>query len=98
MSLVAIAYPLRAMKQVFKKNRSLVFTRSSFPGTGKFSGHWLGDNAATWNDLKWAITGMLEFNLFGIPYVSSLLRTLSRIISSWGKTSSGKEIYGQILN
>ncbi|XP_048837847.1 sucrase-isomaltase, intestinal isoform X2 [Brienomyrus brachyistius] len=60
-----------AMKQVFKSNRSLVFTRSSFPGTGKFSGHWLGDNAATWNDLKWAITGMLEFNLFGIPYIGA---------------------------
>ncbi|XP_023648457.2 sucrase-isomaltase, intestinal isoform X1 [Paramormyrops kingsleyae] len=60
-----------AMKQVFRNNRSLVFTRSSFPGTGKFSGHWLGDNAATWNDLKWAITGMLEFNLFGIPYIGA---------------------------
>lgn len=48
-----------------------MLTRSSFPGVGKYSGHWLGDNAANWNDIKWAIPGMLEFGLFGIPYVST---------------------------
>lgn len=58
------------MQGVFKDKRSLMLTRSSFPGVGKYSGHWLGDNAANWNDIKWAIPGMLEFNLFGIPYVS----------------------------
>lgn len=47
-----------------------MLTRSSFPGVGKYSGHWLGDNAANWNDIKWAIPGMLEFGLFGVPYVS----------------------------
>lgn len=50
----------------------MVFTRSSFPGVGKYAGHWLGDNGANWNDIKWAIPGMLEFNLFGVPYVSGL--------------------------
>lgn len=49
----------------------MVFTRSSFPGVGKYAGHWLGDNAANWNDIKWAIPGMLEFNLFGIPYIGA---------------------------
>lgn len=62
----------RAAREVFGNNRSMVFTRSSFPGVGKYAGHWLGDNAANWNDIKWAIPGMLEFNLFGIPYVSGL--------------------------
>ncbi|KAL4647067.1 sucrase-isomaltase, intestinal [Arapaima gigas] len=60
-----------AMKQVFGKNRSLMLTRSSFPGVGKYSGHWLGDNAANWNDIKWAIPGMLEFSLFGVPYIGA---------------------------
>lgn len=60
----------RAVKHVFGSNRSFILTRSSFPGVGKYSGHWLGDNAANWNDIKWAIPGMLEFNLFGVPYVS----------------------------
>lgn len=58
------------MQKVFANKRSLMLTRSSFPGVGKYSGHWLGDNAANWNDIKWAIPGMLEFSLFGIPYVS----------------------------
>ncbi|KAK2512507.1 hypothetical protein Q9966_016361 [Columba livia] len=33
----------------------------------KFAGHWLGDNAATWEHLHWAIPSMLEFSLFSIP-------------------------------
>uniref|UniRef100_A0A8C1LW00 alpha-glucosidase n=1 Tax=Cyprinus carpio TaxID=7962 RepID=A0A8C1LW00_CYPCA len=61
----------KASKAVFGKSRSMVFTRSSFPGVGKYSGHWLGDNGANWNDIKWAIPGMLEFNLFGIPYIGA---------------------------
>ncbi|XP_052008312.1 sucrase-isomaltase, intestinal-like [Xyrauchen texanus] len=61
----------KASRQVFGNNRSMVFTRSSFPGVGKYSGHWLGDNGANWNDIKWAIPGMLEFNLFGIPYIGA---------------------------
>lgn len=60
-----------ATRKVFEKKRSMVFTRSSFPGVGKYAGHWLGDNAANWNDIKWAIPGMLEFNLFGIPYIGA---------------------------
>lgn len=62
----------RALRRVFGGNRTLMLTRSSFPGVGKYSGHWLGDNAANWNDIKWAIPGMLEFGLFGIPYVSRI--------------------------
>ncbi|TRY94145.1 hypothetical protein DNTS_001828, partial [Danionella cerebrum] len=61
----------KASKVVFGKNRSMVFTRSSFPGVGKYAGHWLGDNGANWNDIKWAIPGMLEFNLFGVPYIGA---------------------------
>ncbi|XP_047450351.1 sucrase-isomaltase, intestinal [Mugil cephalus] len=61
----------KALQRVFKGNRTLMLTRSSFPGVGKYSGHWLGDNGANWNDIKWAIPGMLEFNLFGIPYIGA---------------------------
>lgn len=60
---------------MFGNKRTLMLTRSSFPGVGKYSGHWLGDNAANWNDIKWAIPGMLEFGLFGIPYVSRTSRS-----------------------
>uniref|UniRef100_A0A8C1GX57 alpha-glucosidase n=1 Tax=Cyprinus carpio TaxID=7962 RepID=A0A8C1GX57_CYPCA len=61
----------KASKATFGTSRSMIFTRSSFPGVGKYSGHWLGDNGANWNDIKWAIPGMLEFNLFGIPYIGA---------------------------
>ncbi|XP_067276076.1 sucrase-isomaltase, intestinal [Pseudorasbora parva] len=61
----------KASNKVFGNNRSMVFTRSSFPGVGKYAGHWLGDNGANWNDIKWAIPGMLEFNLFGVPYIGA---------------------------
>ncbi|KAJ8280469.1 hypothetical protein GJAV_G00054930 [Gymnothorax javanicus] len=59
------------LKRVFGNKRTLMLTRSSFAGVGKYSGHWLGDNAANWNDIKWAIPGMLEFGLFGIPYIGA---------------------------
>lgn len=68
----ASCLPHRALQRVFGGNRTLMLTRSSFPGVGKYSGHWLGDNGANWNDIRWAIPGMLEFSLFGVPYVSTI--------------------------
>ncbi|CAL4100017.1 unnamed protein product, partial [Meganyctiphanes norvegica] len=51
--------------------RSLVISRSTYPGSGKHAGHWLGDNQSIWPDMKHSIIGMLEFNLFGIPYIGA---------------------------
>ena len=48
----------------------MVVGRSTYPGSGRSSGHWLGDNYSGWEHLKDSVIGMLEFNLFGIPYVS----------------------------
>ncbi|GMS79055.1 hypothetical protein PENTCL1PPCAC_1230, partial [Pristionchus entomophagus] len=51
--------------------RGVVISRSTYPSSGRYSGHWLGDNTATWQDLRSAVVGAQEFNLFGIPYVGS---------------------------
>ncbi|KAL5515497.1 hypothetical protein EMCRGX_G000671 [Ephydatia muelleri] len=47
--------------------RSLVISRSTYPGSGAHGGHWLGDNASKWPDLAISIPGILQFSLFGIP-------------------------------
>ena len=54
-----------------ENKRSIVISRSTFPTSGAYSGHWLGDNSALWSHIKHNIIGMLEFNLFGIPYVGA---------------------------
>ena len=51
--------------------RSMVLSRSTFAGSGQYAGHWLGDNQARWAAVGDSIIGMLEFNLFGIPYVGA---------------------------
>ncbi|XP_063595396.1 maltase-glucoamylase-like [Penaeus indicus] len=61
---------LRAARQSTGK-RSLVISRSTFPGSGRWAGHWLGDNRSIWPDMHHSIIGMLEFNLFGIPYIGA---------------------------
>ncbi|XP_016007196.1 maltase-glucoamylase, intestinal [Rousettus aegyptiacus] len=52
-------------------NRAFVLSCSTFAGSGKYTGHWLGDNFSRWKDMHMSIIGMLEFNLFGIPYVGA---------------------------
>ncbi|GAB0201266.1 maltase-glucoamylase, intestinal-like [Grus japonensis] len=57
--------------QDITKERGIVITRSTYPSSGKWSGHWLGDNTAAWNQLDKSIIGMMEFSLFGISYTGA---------------------------
>ena len=56
---------------LYTNKRSPLISRSTFVGTGKLGGHWLGDNNSSYSDMAFSIDGILNFNLFGIPQVGA---------------------------
>ncbi|CAH0474863.1 unnamed protein product [Peronospora belbahrii] len=50
------------------KKRSVLLSRSTFSGSGRYTGHWLSDDAeASWEQLRLSISGTLQMNLLGVP-------------------------------
>ncbi|KAK7054983.1 hypothetical protein VNI00_003446 [Paramarasmius palmivorus] len=49
-----------ALQQLQPGKRPFIISRSTFPSSGKWTGHWLGDNFSKW-----------EFQLFQIPFVGA---------------------------
>eukprot|EP00826_Nyctotherus_ovalis_P010934 TRINITY_DN12852_c0_g2_i1.p1 TRINITY_DN12852_c0_g2~~TRINITY_DN12852_c0_g2_i1.p1 ORF type:complete len:443 (+),score=113.50 TRINITY_DN12852_c0_g2_i1:48-1331(+) len=53
------------------RKRPFVVSSSTFPGSGRYVAHWLGDNYSSWRDMAYSIAGMINFNMFGIPFVGA---------------------------
>ena len=62
-------FPTRAVQEVTGE-RGIVITRSTFPSSGRWGGHWLGDNTAAWDQLGKSIIGV-----WVCPGVCLLLQT-----------------------
>jgi len=61
----------KTMQSMFPGKRSVVYSRSTYPSSGRYAVHWLGDNSADWTHMQMSIIGMIEFNMFGIPTVGA---------------------------
>lgn len=58
-----------SLLEVIPNKRPFVLSRATTTGQNLYTNHWLGDNFATWDDLRASIPNSLDFNLFGIPMV-----------------------------
>lgn len=47
--------------------RPFIIGRSTFAGSGKWAGHWGGDNTSLWAYMVFSISQALSFSIFGVP-------------------------------
>lgn len=57
----------QALVDIIPGKRPFIISRSTFAGSGRYTGHWGGDNYAEWQYLYLSIPQGLQFSLFGIP-------------------------------
>ena len=56
-----------ALLQAIPTVRPFIIGRSTFSGSGKYAGHWGGDNTSLFAYMFFSIPQALSFSLFGIP-------------------------------
>ena len=66
-----IAYYENKETYNFMKNglkfRPFILSRSANIGSGKYNAHWLGDNLADFKSMKNSLSGIFQFDIYGIP-------------------------------
>ncbi|KIJ28877.1 glycoside hydrolase family 31 protein [Sphaerobolus stellatus SS14] len=60
-----------ALLDLHPTTRPFLISRSTFPSSGRWTGHWLGDNFSKWSYMHYAIQGVLQFQIFQVPMVGS---------------------------
>lgn len=60
---------VQASHEWFKgqNKRTMITSRSSFAGMGKFGSRWLGDNNSSFSSMGQSVTGVMMMNIAGIP-------------------------------
>ncbi|KAF9779894.1 glycosyl hydrolases family 31-domain-containing protein [Thelephora terrestris] len=61
----------KALLEIRRWKRPFIISRSTFAGSGTWAGHWLGDNFSRWESLRYSIQGVLQFQIFQIPFVGA---------------------------
>lgn len=57
-----------ALLATYDNKRPFFISRSTFVGSGNFSGHWGGDTNSAWGNMYFGISQALQFSIAGIPY------------------------------
>ncbi|KAL4764015.1 glycosyl hydrolases family 31-domain-containing protein [Aspergillus foveolatus] len=57
----------QGLTQIAPRKRPFIIGRSTFAGSGKWAGHWGGDNYSRWSSMYFSISQALQFSLYGIP-------------------------------
>ncbi|KAJ7120271.1 glycosyl hydrolases family 31-domain-containing protein [Mycena epipterygia] len=61
----------KALQTLLPGKRPFIISRSAFASAGKWAGHWLGDNYSKWQYMYFSIQGVLQHQMFQIPFVGA---------------------------